>query len=313
MAKRFNYISVFMLFMILSCATNPLKAQDLDPRAYLWVPVKGNFLSSGFAFSKGGVLTDPSLPIENLEANVQTFNIGYARSFNLLGKTASAFVALPYSWAQATADVNGQSESVSRSGFSDMRMRLSVLVLGAPATTAANFAKVKQKTILGVSITLAAPTGQYFPEKLINLGTHRWAFKPELALSHPMGRRWLIDVYTGIWLFTQNNRFYTGKSIRAQQPMGSFQGHLSYTIRPKMWLALDATYYTGGKSSINDVYKDDRQNNSRIGATFVFPVLKRSSIKLAASTGAIVRSGADFNTYSIGWQTTWVDKPRSGK
>lgn len=313
MSKKLNDTSVF-IFLLLSCfALNPLKAQDLDPRAYVRVPVKGNFLSSGLAISEGGVLTDPSLPIENLKASVQTVNIGYARSFNLLGKTATAFAALPYSWAQASAIVNGQNESISRSGFSDMRMRLSVLVIGAPATTAANFAKVKQKTILGVSLTISAPTGQYFPDKLINLGANRWAFKPELALSHPMGKRWLIDIYTGLWMFTNNNQFYTGKSIRTQDPLGSFQGHLSFTIRPKMWLALDATYYTGGNSSINDVLKDDRQNNSRIGATFVFPVLKYSSIKLAASTGAIVRAGADFNTFSIGWQTGWTEKSKSGK
>lgn len=313
MAKSLNSIIVFAFLTLLCFALNPLKAQDLDPRAYVWMPVNGNFLSSGFALSTGGVLTDPSLPIENLKANVQTVNIGYARSFNFLGKTASAFAALPYSWAQASAVVNGQSESISRSGFSDMRMRLSVLVIGAPATTAANFAKVKHKTILGVSLTVSAPTGQYFPDKLINLGTNRWAFKPELALSHPMGKRWLIDVYTGVWLFTNNNRFFTGKSIRTQDPLGSFQGHLSYTIRPKMWLALDATYYTGGNSSIDNVIKDDRQNNSRIGATFVFPVLKNSSLKLAVSTGAVVRAGADFNTFSIGWQTAWLDKPKSRK
>ncbi len=313
MSKCLNYISVFTFLLHFCFAINPLKAQDLDPRAYVWMPIKGNFLSSGFAFSEGGVLTDPSLPIENLKANVQTLNMGYARTFSFLGKTASAFVAFPYSWAQASADVNGQRENISRSGLSDMRMRLSVLVLGAPATTMANFAKVKHKTILGVSLTVSAPTGEYFPEKLINLGTNRWAFKPELALSHPMGKRWLIDVYTGVWMFTNNNQFFNGKSIRTQQPLGSFQGHLSYTIRPKMWLALDATYYTGGKSSIDDVIKDDRQNNSRIGATFVFPVLKSSSIRLAASTGAIVRAGADFNTYSIGWQTTWVDNPKSPK
>ncbi|MGL6269545.1 MAG: hypothetical protein ACRC2O_16545, partial [Chitinophagaceae bacterium] len=69
----------------------------------------------------------------------------------------------------------------------------------------------------------------------------------------------------------------------------------------------------GGNSSVNDVIKDDRQNNSRIGATFVFPVLKHSSIKLAASTGAIVRVGADFNSFSIGWQTAWTDKPKLKK
>ena len=311
MALTWKKISVYTILILLIKISNPLHAQDLDPRAYVWVPINGNFLSSGFAFSEGGVLTDPSLPIENLDASVQTLNAGYLRSFNLFGKTATAFAALPYSWAQASADLNGQRESISRSGFSDMRMRLSVLLIGAPSTTIQKFAQVKHKTILGMSVTVTAPTGQYFTDKLINLGTNRWAFKPELALSHPMGKRWLIDVYTGVWLFTQNNQFYTGKSKRTQQPMGAFQAHLSYTIRPKMWLALDATYYVGGESTINDVNKDDRQNNSRIGGTFVFPVFKKSSLKLAASTGAIIRAGADFNTFSIGWQTTWMDKKRS--
>jgi hypothetical protein len=305
------YKRIFISTIFLMYVTNPLEAQDLDPRAYVWVPIKGNFLSSGFAFSQGGVLTDPSLPIENLKASVQSLNIGYARSFNLLGKTATAFAAIPYSWAQASADVNGIRESITRSGFSDMRMRLSVLLLGAPATPIEKFAQKKQKTILGLSLTITAPTGQYFSDKLINLGTNRWSYKPELALSHPIGKHWLIDVYTGLWLFTQNDRFYTGKSIRTQEPMGSFQGHLSYTIKPKMWLAVDATYYSGGNSSINGIDKDDRQNNSRIGVTFVFPVMKRGSLRLAASTGAIIRSGADFNTFSIGWQTTWIEKNKT--
>ena len=311
MVCRWKYLLIYSCLVLLTLGGNPIRSQDLDPRAYVWVPVNGNFLSSGFAFSEGGVLTDPSLPIENLEASVQTLNMGYLRSFNLLGKTATVFAALPYSWAQASADINGQRESISRSGFSDMRMRMSVLLLGAPATPIQKFAQVKHTTILGMSVTVVAPTGQYFSDKLINLGTNRWAFKPELALSHPMGKRWLIDVYTGLWLFTANNQFFTGKSLRTQQPLGAFQAHLSYNFTPKMWLAFNATYYTGGESSINNVIKDDRQNNSRIGATFVFPVFKRSSLKLAASTGAIIRAGADFNTFSIGWQTTWMEKKKT--
>lgn len=313
MTIQWKCISIYTVLFFLINAANPLMSQDLDPRAYVWVPIKGNFFSSGIAFSQGGVLTDPSLPIENLKANVQTLNIGYARSFNLFGKTATAFAALPYTFGKASANVNGQLQNINRSGFSDMRMRLSVLLVGAPATPIEKFAQVKHKTILGLSVLVVAPTGQYFPDKLINLGTHRWSFKPELALSHPIGKHWLIDVYTGLWLFTRNNQFFTGTSIRTQQPMGSFQAHLSYNIKPKMWFAFDATYYAGGKSSVNDVYNDDRQDNSRIGATFVFPVLKRNSIKLAFSTGAIVRVGADFNTFSIGWQSSWIEKRKHQK
>ncbi len=293
--------------------TNQGLAQDLDPRAYVWLPINGNFVSTGFAFSRGGVLTDPTLPFENMEANIETLNFGYGRTFGLLGKTAQVFAALPYTWAQASADLNGQRESISRSGFSDMRLRASVLLLGAPATTLANFAKVKRKTILGVSLNVVAPTGQYNPEKLINLGANRWAFRPELALSQPIGKHWVMDLYMGLWLFTQNNQFYTGNSLRTQEPMGTIQGHLSYNIKFNMWVALDATYYYGGQSTINDVVKDDRQSNSRIGATFLFPLLKKNAIKIAASTGAIVRAGADFNTVSIGWQRSWMGKKQIPK
>ena len=292
---------------------NQALAQDLDPRAYVWAPVKANFIVTGFAFSQGGVVTDPTLPVENLKASVQTPSLGYGHTFNLLGKTAQAFAALPYSWAQASADVNGQRESLSRAGLSDMRLRLSVLLLGAPATTREHFANVKHKTILAMSLNVVAPTGQYFSDKLINLGTNRWSFRPELALSHPMGKHWLMDIYTGLWLFTNNNHFYTGDAVRSQAPMGTIQAHLSYSIKLKMWVALDATFYTGGQSSVNDVGKDDRQSNSRIGATLVMNMWKKNSFKFAVSRGAIVRFGANFTTVSIGWQRSWFGKPKSRK
>ena len=199
-------------------------------------------------------------------------------------------------------------QSTSRSGLSDMRLRFSWLLVGAPAATIGEIAKAPRKTILGTSLSIVTPTGQYFPEKLINLGTSRWAFKPELAISQPVGKRWLIDFYTGIWLFTKNDSFYPGSSVRTQDPLGSFQGHISYNIQPLMWVALDLTYYTGGSSSIDGVEMNDRQSNSRIGATLVLPVRKRHSVKFAYSTGAIIRSGADFSTFSVGWQTTFFRK-----
>ena len=76
-----------------------------------------------------------------------------------------------------------------------------------------------------------------------------------------------------------------------------------------MWVALDMTFYTGGNSSIDGVDMNDRQSNSRIGATLVLPVKKRHSVKLAYSTGAIIRSGADISTVSVGWQTMFFRKP----
>ena len=177
-----------------------------------------------------------------------------------------------------------------------MRFRLSVLVRGAPALSVAEFAKAPRRTILGASLTVVAPTGQFFPDRLINLGANRWAFKPEFAVSHPMGQKWLLDVYTGLWLFTANDSFYPGASLRTQAPMGSFQAHVSYNVTRKMWAAFDATYCVGGRSTIQGVDNDDRQSNTRLGGTLALPVGRRHSVKLAVSKGAIIRFGANFTT-----------------
>jgi len=288
----------------------PLAAQDLDPRSYAHVPVNGSFLIAGFGLSHGGVVTDPTLPLTDINATIETPSLGFARSFSLFGKTAQAFGALPYSWAQVSGTLQEETRSTTRAGLSDMRMRLSVLLRGAPASTPVQLAKAPRRTILGASLTVSAPTGQVFPEKLINLGANRWAFKPEFAVSHPIGEKWLLDAYAGIWLFTANDSFFPGTSRRTQEPLGTFQGHISYNFRRTLWAAFDATYYVGGQTTIEGVGKDDRQANVRLGGTLVFPVGKRHSIKVAASRGAIVRSGANFSSLSVGWQTGWVSMPK---
>jgi hypothetical protein len=294
-----------LLFSISLCLTKSLLAQDLDPRAYARVPVDATVLIAGFNYSYGSVILDPTLPIEDLEANVASPILGIARTFSLFGLTSQAYVALPYSWAEASGKVLGEDSSITRNGFGDTRFRLSVLFLGAPAATVEEFAKSEPQTVLGASLTVTAPTGQFFSDKLINLGTNRWSFKPEVGLSYFVNKQWLIDLYAGAWFFTDNSSFYPGNSVRSQDPLLTFQTHVSYNFNPLMWAAIDFTYYTGGQSAINDVYKDDRQNNSRIGATFNIPVSRVSSIKLAYSTGAIIRVGGNFSTISVAWQTAF--------
>ncbi len=281
-------------------------AQDLDPRAYVKVPVGFTVAIAGVSFSHGGVLTDPTLPIENINADVWTPSVGVAQSFSLFGKTAQSLAALPYSWAHVTGDLAEQARSVDRSGLSDMRLRLSVLLAGAPAMTPQQFATSPHRPIIGASLTVAAPTGQYSPQRLINLGTNRWAFKPEVALSYPLGPRWLVDVYAGLWMFATNESFYPGTAVRTQAPIGALQTHVSYSLSVKAWAAFDATWYAGGRATVDGVPKGVRESNSRVGATLVFPVGSRHAVKVAWSTGAIIRSGADFTSLSVGWQTGWL-------
>jgi hypothetical protein len=285
-------------------------AQDLDPRAYTHVPVDATLAIAGLAVSHGGVVTDPTLPVTDLNATVEAPSLGVARTFSFFGRTAQAFGAVPYAWAQVSGNVSGDASSITRAGLSDMRMRVSVLVRGAPATSVFEIAKAPRRTILGTSLTVVAPTGQFFSDKLINIGTHRWSFKPEFAVSQPINDRWMLDAYAGLWLFTDNQSFYPGNSVRAQNPIGAFQGHISYNFQPQLWAAFDATFYVGGATTVNAAQNDDRQSNVRLGGTLGLPIGRRHSVKLAVSRGAIVRFGANFTTLSIGWQTAWFPSPK---
>lgn len=311
--KTPTFFIVRLGVILLSTVSILAGAQELDPRAYIKAPVRGTLLIAGYAYSEGGVLTDPTLPLENLEATISTTSLGVSRTFSLFGYSAQALVVQPFTWAEATALVNGQPESVMRTGLADMRLRLSVLLVGGKAITLSEYAKDKTRTIVGTSMTIVAPTGEYFSDKLINLGTNRWSFKPEVALSQKISNRWMLDVYTGVWMFTSNNTFYPGTSARTQDPLVAFQSHLSYNINPRMWVAFNATYYVGGQSTVNESIKDDRLSNARLGATLALPVGKRNTLKIAYSKGAIIRVGADFSTLSIGWTSTWFGRPKVRK
>jgi len=288
--------------------TATVLGQDLEPRAYSAAPVGAHFLVIGLAYSAGNVLLDPSVPITDVKARIGLAAPGYAQTFRLFGRTASLAVALPYALGKMSGQVGEDvdRQTITRSGFGDVRMRVAVNLLGGRALTPQEFARRKPATTLGVSLVAVAPTGQYVPAHLINIGANRWSFKPELGLSHPIGN-WVLDLAAGVWLFTDNSNFYGGQR-RTQAPLWSTQGHLSYSFRPGLWLAVDATYYAGGQSSVNGVVKDDRQGNTRGGLTLAVPFAKAYSLKFSCSTGMITRIGGKFTTFGVALQYRWFSR-----
>jgi hypothetical protein len=283
-------------------------AQELEPRAYSPSPVGVNFSLLALGRSTGEVLTDPSVPIQDVEAKLYAGVAGYGHTFGVLGHQASAVLVVPYIWGDISGNVFEQARSVSRSGIGDLKLRMAVNLIGGEAMTLGEFMKRTPKTTLGASLSISAPTGQYDPDKLINIGTNRWAFKPEIGLTIPHGP-WMFDLFAGVWLFSANPDFFRGVH-REQDPMPTLQGHVSYTFRPSLWLALDSTYYFGGETTANGVPAGDRKENARVGLTFSMPAGKGNSIKFNWSKGATARLGSNFTTYGIGWQHTWFDKPR---
>ena len=282
-------------------------AQELEPRAYTPAPTGVNFLVVAGGRSTGGVVVDPSLPVDDVEATIESLGLGLGRTIDLFGRSALLLAVVPYAWGEVSGSVGEETRQVTRSGLADPRIKLSVNLLGGRALTPREFARTARPTIVGVSLAVAPPLGQYTGRKLINLGANRWAFKPEIGVSHALGK-WTIEGYGGIVLFTTNHDFYTGTSVRTQSPVLALQGHVSYTLRQRLWAAFDATWYSGGTTTVNGTEKGDLQRNSRVGATLSLPIGRQQSIKFSGSTGATTRIGADFRTFGAAWQLTWFDR-----
>jgi Putative MetA-pathway of phenol degradation len=283
-------------------------AQEIEPRAYSPSPVGVNFLLAVAGYSEGGVLTDPSLPVTDIEAKINALALGYGRTFGIAGRSANFAVAVPYLQLDASGNIGEDRASVSREGIGDTKLRLAVNLIGGPAMTPREFMQREPRTTLGFSLGVNVPTGEYDETKLVNLGTNRWAAKTEFGLSHPVGK-WLLEAYAGAWWFGDNDNFFGGQ-LREQDPLTSLQAHVSYTFRPQLWIALNTTYYEGGQTTVNGVEKEDRQANSRAGVTFSMPVGKQYSLKFSVSRGATTRIGSNFTHFGVGFQYAWMAKPR---
>ena len=105
-------------------------------------------------------------------------------------------------------------------------------------------------------------------------------------------------------LYTDNRDFLDGKT-RAQAPLYSVQGHVIYSLPYGIWVGLDGTYYTGGRTTIDGVEGDDVQNNSRLGVTIALPVGRHHRSNSTPAPVPLPVPASDFDTVGILWQYRW--------
>ena len=290
-------------------------AQDLAPRAYIITPIHSNAVTVTYSYMNGDLIFDNSVPITGATARVSASIISGFHSLNLLGRSANFTASLPYGIGNVRGNVMDADTKAYRSGLFDTTFRFSMNLIGGPAMAVEDFRKWRQKTIVGLSVRVVTPTGQYDPTKLINYGANRWAFKPELGLSRRWNH-WVLDSYAAVWFFTTNheffshNQFSSGTNVQSQASIGAFEGHLSYDVRPRLWTSLDGNFWLGGRTTLNGVENPNSlQRNSRIGGTVSVPVSKHQSFKFSYNRGAYIRYGGNFNNVSVAWQYSWLGRP----
>ena len=289
--------------------------QDLSPRAYVITPLHWNALTLTYTYNSGSLEFDGAVPITGATATSSTPSVSYYHSLNFFGHSANILAALPYAVGDFQGHVKGAEGHLYRSGLMDSAYRFSVNLKGGPALTPQEFGKWKQKVLIGVSLKVVAPTGQYDPTKLINWGNNRWGFKPEVGYSERWGH-WLVDVYGGVWFYTINqeffsyNQYFPGRQSQSENPVGVIESHLSYDVKPRLWFSLDGNFWHGGETSLNGIPNPvTLQQSSRVGVTAAIPITKHQGLKFSYSNGAYINYGGNYQTVSVAWQYSWIGRP----
>lgn len=272
-----------LIFLLLIYSGLQVLAQDVTPRRWSHLPQGAQFLGSGFAWTDADIYFDPVLQAENVTATVQTIPLVYIYSFDLLNRSARMDLTQIYQQGEWEGLLNGRPTKLTREGFGDTQLRFAVNLYGAPPLAGKEYIAYRQQqktdTLIGAGLLVVAPTGEYFSDKLINLGNNRWEFHPQLGLVHTRNR-WSYEVTSAVWFFTENNDFWQNSS-RKQDPLLAVQGHVIYTCRPGFWFAGSMGYGNGAENTVNGVDKADRAENLIWVFSAGLPIDRVTGIKLA--------------------------------
>ena len=260
--------------VFLSVLAVSVSAQELTPRTYWPAPHGTKFVVVGYSHSTGDIVTDPSLPLVGVDSTIDTGILAYQQTVNLAGRTTNIQFELPYVHGNTTGEFQGQAASREVSGIGDFSATLSVNLMGAPSMTKSEFQEFRKnpKPILATSIKVVAPTGEYDADKLINIGTNRWAAKLKLGYLVPMPAKTVLEMAAGVWIFEDNDEFVG--STREQEPVGALDLSVVKRFRPGFWGSIDANYYLGGRTTVD--------GNKRAGFMTAYVFLRRNGWQLEA-------------------------------
>jgi len=183
-------------------------AQDIEPRRWTTLPPGIHVIGVGYGYTNGEIFFDPLLQVEDATVDVNAFAVQYVHPFKVGNRLARLDVLVPYSTARWQGLLEGIPTTVKRNGIADPRFRISLNIVGPPAIGPKEMLEYlishPVHTIVGVSIAVTLPLGQYFEDKLLNIGQNRFVFRPQLGLVHNW-RNWSYELTGSVLLFTKRN------------------------------------------------------------------------------------------------------------
>ncbi|HEX7157828.1 MAG TPA: transporter, partial [Edaphobacter sp.] len=247
---------------------------------------------------------DSSLIVGDAKLDLNQGIITYTRYFGVLHRLA--WVEPSFTIAGVSGSIGGTNVHGGVAGAGDFSYQMGMLLKGGPALSVSEFERYKPTTSLGASFTFTAPTGQYDHNKLFNLGSDRWSFKPEFGVSHPFGpeQKWVVDGHVNSYFFT-DNKTYRGLEVLKQQPLPGVEAHLSYSFNDAVWASLDTRYSFRGDTLIDGVNQDDVQHNFILGSEVNVSLNARSTLIFVFARALAHENGPNSTGFAVRYDYVW--------
>lgn len=281
-----------------------LSGQFTDPHTYDNNPVDVNELELGYGYAHSNTSIDTSLVVSGAKLNLNLGTLDYTRYFGFLHRLAWVEAIVPL--AGLDGAITGTNIQGSTTGAGDSGYEVAILLVGGPALTVKQFANYKPTTTLGVSLAVTAPTGQYDPNKLLNLGSDRWSFRPEIGVSHPFGpeQKWQFDAYANLYFYTDNTSYHGLENLRQQASPG-FEGHISHYFGDRVWVSLDTRYSFRGDTFIDGANQNNPQRNFVLGSEVNISLNAQNSVVFEFAKPLVHKNGPSYAGFSVKYDYTW--------
>lgn len=292
----------YLIAALVLAACPAVQAQDLEPRRWSQLPTGLNVIGVGVSYSTGDVFLDPVLEIEDAKMAVTGVGLVYLRTFSLFGQSARIDALLPAASGEWEGLLQGLPASTRREGLADPRLRFSMLLYGGKAQAPAEFAATpRPDTVVGAAVSLVLPWGEYYPDRLINLGQNRWIVRPQLGVTHTRDK-WTYELTGSVFIYGDNDDFRSGNEL-SNDPLWALQAHAIYNFRPGLWASVSTGYGAGAEPSINGVERGIRTANWLTSLAVGFPISRQQGIKLAWLRWRTQEdNGMDRDDIALAWQ-----------
>jgi len=296
--RQSDIVKALGLFTIAFLLYQNAISQDIEPRRWNPIPLGTHVLGAGYSYTSGDVFFDPLLQAEDVKIKAHSLAVSFVQPFKVGNKLGTVSMLVPFSAADWSGLLSGEPAAVNRTGFGDPRLRASVL---------GNAPELRQyridnptSTSFGVSLAITLPLGEYFEDKLLNLGGNRFVIRPQVGMIHYWGS-WSFELTSSVFLYTRNPDFFNDAE-RDQRPTFAMQSHLVKQLRGGAWLSLGAGYGLGGESLINRQPNGDFRSNLLMSASYSLLIAKRQGLKLSyIRSEALQDIGSNTNNFILSW------------